>query len=154
MSYNQIYPGFADSLYRFCNINYCNNTFVHVFAWIQSSIMNLRVFSQYQKVMLWMREISLLQMRIINASILGNFWPQLLHRIWHAVFAVNVKPPDSTPQCSATFQPRVGRPFILSCHQASFDKKLEDQWWSDMRAWNDWKTVPGVAIINACLCRS
>ena len=31
-----------------------------------------------------------------HASIHGSFWPQLLHQIWHAVFAADVEHPDST----------------------------------------------------------
>ena len=55
--------------------------------------------------MLWMREISCLRMNeYMYYLCLANFWPQLLHQIWHAVFAVDVKPPDSTSRCSATFQ--------------------------------------------------
>ena len=49
MSYNQIYPGFAYSLYMFYNCNYCSNAFMDVFACIQSSIVSLRVVKQQEK---------------------------------------------------------------------------------------------------------
>ena len=51
INYNQIYPGFAYSLYMyiFCNCNYCSNAFMHVFACIQSTIVSLRVFNQQEK---------------------------------------------------------------------------------------------------------
>ena len=49
MSYNQMYPEFAYSLYMFCNCNYCNNAFIDISACIQSSIVSLRVFNQQEK---------------------------------------------------------------------------------------------------------
>ena len=76
---------------------------------------SLGLFSVIEDIIKKQNLLSLLLLQLVQG------WPifsvkclyyNTLTQIWHAVFAVNVKPPDSTSRCSATFQLPVGMPFI------------------------------------------